>query len=43
VKLESLEKAVAHRAPAKTLDLNKKALALGWELGARRTKSEARG
>jgi 2-oxoglutarate ferredoxin oxidoreductase subunit gamma len=32
VKLESLERAVAHRAPAKTLDLNKKALALGWEL-----------
>jgi len=32
VKLESLEKAVANRAPAKTLALNKKALALGWEL-----------
>ena len=32
VKLESLEKAVAHRAPAKTLDLNKRALALGWKL-----------
>lgn len=32
VKLESLEKAVANRAPAKTLDLNKKALALGWQL-----------
>lgn len=35
VKLESLEKAVAHRAPAKTLDMNKKALALGWQLGTR--------
>jgi 2-oxoglutarate ferredoxin oxidoreductase subunit gamma len=50
VKLESLEKAVAHRAPAKTLDLNKKALALGWQLGAGQkdrgtygeTKSEVR-
>jgi 2-oxoglutarate ferredoxin oxidoreductase subunit gamma len=35
VKLESLEKAVANRAPAKTLELNKKALALGWQLGER--------
>jgi 2-oxoglutarate ferredoxin oxidoreductase subunit gamma len=35
VKIESLEKAVANRVPVKALDLNKKALALGWELGAR--------
>jgi 2-oxoglutarate ferredoxin oxidoreductase subunit gamma len=42
VKLESLEKSVANRVPVKALDLNKKALALGWELGARRAKSEAR-
>ena len=27
----------------KALDLNRKALALGWELGARRTRSEVRG
>jgi 2-oxoglutarate ferredoxin oxidoreductase subunit gamma len=32
VKLESLEQAVASRAPARTLDLNKQALALGWQL-----------
>jgi len=32
VKLESLERAVANRAPAKTLDMNKKALAVGWAL-----------
>ena len=38
VKLESLERAVANRAPAKTLDLNKKALALGWQLGASRER-----
>jgi 2-oxoglutarate ferredoxin oxidoreductase subunit gamma len=42
VKLESLEKSVANRVPVKALELNKKALALGWELGARRPKSEAR-
>jgi len=42
VKLESLEKSVANRVPVKALDLNKKALALGWELGAMRAKSEAR-
>jgi Pyruvate/2-oxoacid:ferredoxin oxidoreductase gamma subunit len=41
VKLESLEKAVAHRAPAKTLDLNKKALALGWQLGERHRAARA--
>jgi len=41
VKLESLEKSVANRVPVKALDLNRKALALGWELGARRMKSEA--
>ena len=34
VKLESLEKAVANRVPAKALDLNRRALALGWQLGA---------
>jgi 2-oxoglutarate ferredoxin oxidoreductase subunit gamma len=32
VKLESLEKSVAGRAPARTLDLNRKALGLGWQL-----------
>jgi Pyruvate/2-oxoacid:ferredoxin oxidoreductase gamma subunit len=41
VKLDSLEKSVANRVPVKALDLNKRALALGWELGTRRTKSEA--
>ena len=35
VKLESLEKAVASRAPARTLDANRKALALGWQLAER--------
>ncbi len=40
VRLESLGKAVSHRAPAKTLEMNKKALALGFELAARRAKSE---
>jgi 2-oxoglutarate ferredoxin oxidoreductase subunit gamma len=43
VKLESLEKAVANRAPAKTLELNKKALALGWELGAGQRKKGTKG
>ncbi|MBN2466033.1 2-oxoacid:acceptor oxidoreductase family protein, partial [candidate division WOR-3 bacterium] len=43
VKLESLEKSVANRVPVKALELNKKALALGWELGAARTKSDFRG
>jgi 2-oxoglutarate ferredoxin oxidoreductase subunit gamma len=38
VKLESLEQSVANRVPVKALELNKKALALGWELGARRSK-----
>ena len=32
VKLESLELAVATRVPAKTLDVNRKALRLGWEM-----------
>jgi 2-oxoglutarate ferredoxin oxidoreductase subunit gamma len=41
VRLDSLEKAVAHRAPPKTLEINKQALALGWELSARRAKVEA--
>jgi 2-oxoglutarate ferredoxin oxidoreductase subunit gamma len=36
VKLESLEKAVASRAPARTLEINRKALALGWQLADRR-------
>ncbi len=31
-RLESLEKAVATRAPARTLETNRKALAKGWEL-----------
>lgn len=34
VKLESLERAVANRVPAKSLELNRKALALGWRLAA---------
>jgi len=34
VERESLERAVANRAPAKTIELNKQALALGWQLGA---------
>jgi 2-oxoglutarate ferredoxin oxidoreductase subunit gamma len=34
VKLESLEQAVASRAPARTLDMNKQALALGWQLAS---------
>jgi 2-oxoglutarate ferredoxin oxidoreductase subunit gamma len=42
VKLDSLEKSVANRVPVKALDQNRKALALGWELGATRTKSETR-
>jgi 2-oxoglutarate ferredoxin oxidoreductase subunit gamma len=42
VRFESLEKSVANRVPVKALDLNKKALALGWELGASRPKSEVR-
>jgi len=32
VRLESLEKAVASRVPAQTLELNRKALKLGWDL-----------
>jgi 2-oxoglutarate ferredoxin oxidoreductase subunit gamma len=49
VKLESLKAAVASRAPAKTLDLNHKALTLGWELadksgfGERRKSDEETG
>lgn len=35
VKLPSLELAVANRAPASTLELNRKALALGWALADR--------
>lgn len=35
VKLDSLEAALANRAPAQTLELNRKALALGWELAER--------
>jgi 2-oxoglutarate ferredoxin oxidoreductase subunit gamma len=35
VKLPSLEQAVASRAPARTLDANRKALALGWEMADR--------
>ena len=43
VKLDSLGKAVSHRAPAKTLEINKRALALGWKLAeGRETKSEVR-
>ena len=43
VSLESLEKAVANRAPAKTLDLNKKALAVGWRLGTRQRDRGTKG
>ena len=43
VKLDSLEKSVANRVPVKALELNRKAMALGWELGAARAKSDVRG
>jgi len=42
VKLESLEKSVANRVPVKALELNKKALAMGWELGGGRAKPETK-
>jgi len=41
VRLESLEQAVASRVPAKALDLNRKALTLGWELGLAKEKTGA--
>jgi len=40
VKLESLELAVASRVPARTLDVNRKALRLGWEMAERQLAAE---
>lgn len=37
VRLESLEKAVAARVPVQSLELNRKALRLGWDLAGRGT------
>ena len=34
VRIESLEKAVAGRVPPRTLDLNRRALKVGWDLAA---------
>lgn len=40
VKLESLELAVATRVPAKTLDVNRKALRLGWEMAEKQLAAQ---